>query len=142
MINHIMVSFTVIIILLLLTDFPQKFSSYFNNSLLCKPEFSSATKNFLFLLKNKQTKNNNHSLASDWWEYTKSHFKENAKIFSKNSIAQEIVTISWQNLTFLLKTQKTTTLQQVTGGETPNLVLKKMLQLFLKTPILKKILKF
>ena len=33
---------------------------------------------------------------------------------------------------FLLETQKTTTLQQVTGGKTLNLVLKKMLELFLK----------
>ena len=57
--------------------------------LLCKPEFSSATKTF-----------------------------------------------------FLLKTQKTTTLQQVTGGNTPNIVLKRMLRYFLKTPPLKKILQF
>ena len=28
-----------------------KYSWYFNNSLLCKPEVSSATKSFLFLLK-------------------------------------------------------------------------------------------
>ena len=33
---------------------------------------------------------------------------------------------------FLLKTQNTTTLQQVTGGKMLNLVLKKMLELFLK----------
>ena len=33
---------------------------------------------------------------------------------------------------FLLETQKTTTLQQVTGEKTLNLVLKKMLELFLK----------
>ena len=59
-----------------------------NNSLLCKPEFSSATK------------------------------------------------------TFLLKTQKTTTLQQVAGGNTPNIVLKRMLRYFLKTPPFKKILQF
>ena len=31
--------------------------------------------------------------ASDWWEYTKSCFKENAKIFSKNSTTQENITI-------------------------------------------------
>ena len=52
--------------------------------LLCKPEFSSATKTF-----------------------------------------------------FLLKTQKTTTLQQVTGGNTPNIALERMLRYFLKTPQLK-----
>ena len=33
---------------------------------------------------------------------------------------------------FLLKTQNTTTLQQVTGGKALNLVFKKMLELFLK----------
>ena len=35
----------------------------------------------------------NLSSASDWWEYTKSCFKENAKIFSKNSTTQENITI-------------------------------------------------
>ena len=38
---------------------------------------------------------------------------------------------------FLLKTQKTTTLQQVTGGNTTNIVFKRMLRYFLKTPPLK-----
>ena len=33
---------------------------------------------------------------------------------------------------FFLETQKTTTLQQLTGGKTLNLVLKTMLELFLK----------
>ena len=55
-----------------------KDSWYFNNSLLRTPEFSSATKTFLFLL---QTQKNNLSSASDWWKYNKSCFKENAKIF-------------------------------------------------------------
>ena len=36
----------------------------------------------------------------------------------------------------------TTSLQQVTGGNTPNLVLKGMLRYFLKIPPLKKILQF
>ena len=45
-------------------------------------------------------------------------------------------------LFFLLKTQKATTFQQVTGGKIPNLVLKKMLELFLKIQPLKKILEF
>ena len=40
------------------------------------------------------------------------------------------------------KIQKQITLQQVTGRETPNLVLKKMLELFLKILPLKKILTF
>ena len=116
--------------LFLLTDSPQKLKL----EKLCNPEFSSATKTFLFLLKKQK---NNHSSANDWWEYTKSHFKENAKIFSNNSTTQENIAISRQNLLFLLKTEKTATLQQVTGGETPNLVLKKMLELILKIPTLK-----
>ena len=36
---------------------------------------------------------NNLSSASDWWEYTKSCFKENGKIFSKNSTTQENIPI-------------------------------------------------
>ena len=48
-----------------------------------------------------------------------SHFKENFKV-----------------------SQKRTTLQQVTGGKIPNLVLNRMLKLFLKIPLLKKILEF
>ena len=71
-----------------------------------------------------------------------SRFKENGKILSKNSTIQENITISRQNLLFLLKTQKTTTLQQVTGGKIPNPVLERMLEHSLKIPPLKKILKF
>ena len=67
----------------------EKVSWYFNNSFLCKPEFSSATMTFLFLIK---------------------------------------------------KTKKTSTLQQVTGENTPNFVLIRMLRYFLKSPPLKKIL--
>ena len=36
----------------------------------------------------------------------------------------------------------TTSLQQVTGGNTPNLALKRMLRYFLKIPPIKKILQF
>ena len=83
-INHIMISFTDHYTAIFTDRFPSKTkigkdSQYFNNS-LCKPEFSSTSKTFLFLL----------------------------------------------------ETQKTTTLQQVTGGKTLNLVLKKMLERFLK----------
>ena len=60
-------------------------------------------------------------------------FKENAKILSKTSTTQKNITISRQNLLFLLKThKKTTTLQQVVGEKIPNLFLKRMLELFLK----------
>ena len=71
-----------------------------------------------------------------------SRFKEKSKILSKNSTTQKNITISRQNLLLLLKTQKTTTLKQVTGGKIPNLVLKRMLDPFLKIPPLKKILEF
>ena len=53
----------------------------FNNSPLCKPEFSLTT-DFCFFIKNTK---HNHSLASDWWENTKSSFKEDARTFSENS---------------------------------------------------------
>ena len=61
-------------------------------------------------------------------------FKENAKILSKDSTTQE----NRQNLLFLLKTKKTTTLQQVTRGIIPNIVLKRMIELFLKILLIKK----
>ena len=85
-----------------------------NNSLLCKPKFSSAAKTSFFI---KDTKNN-HSSASDWWEYTKYRFKENAKVLSKNSTAQENITISRKNLLFLLKTQKATSSARAWWGNT------------------------
>ena len=52
-INHIMVSFTNHYNAISIDRLPSKTkigkdSWYFNNSLLCKPEFSSATTNFLF----------------------------------------------------------------------------------------------
>ena len=55
-INHIMVSFTDHYNAIFIDRFPSKTkigkdSWYFNNSLLCKPEFSLTTKTFLFLLK-------------------------------------------------------------------------------------------
>ena len=57
------------------------FSWYFNNSLLCKPDFSSATKNLLSLLK---TQKSNHSSASNRSKDTKSCFKEDGRTFSTN----------------------------------------------------------
>ena len=53
-----------------------------------------------FLKKNKNKKTKNQYSASDWWEYTKSCFTENLKIFSKTSTTQENIAISRQN--FLL----------------------------------------
>ena len=68
-------------------------------------------------------------------------FKENSKILSKNFTTQ-IKYYNFKEFAFLLKTHKTTTLQQVTGGKIPNLVLKKMLERFLKIQPPKKILEF
>ena len=120
--------------------------------LLCKPEFSSTTKTSFFI-KNKK---NNHFSESDWWEYIKYCFTENAKILSKKSTTQDLVLKRMLELFltvpplkkilqfqericfFFLKTQKQP-LQQVSDGETANLVLKRMLELFLKVPPLKKL---
>ena len=85
-----------------------------------KPEFSSTTRASFFI---KNTKNN-HSRESDWWEYTKYCFKENAKILSKKSTSQDLdlkrmlelflavpplkenIKISRKNLLFFLKKTK------------------------------------
>ena len=93
-IKLIMISFTDHYNAIPIDRFPSKTkigkdSWYFNNSLLCKPEFSSATKN-----------------------------------------------------SFLFETHKKTTLQEATGGNTANLVLKRMPKYFLKTQPLKKIVEF
>ena len=92
-INHIMVSFTDHYNAISIDRLPSKSkigkdSLFFNNCLLCKAKFSSATKTF----------------------------------------------------PFLLKTQKTTTFQKMTDGNTPILALKIMVRYFLKIPALKKIL--
>ena len=126
--------------------------------LSCKPEFSSATKTSVFI---KNTKNN-HSLTSDWWEYKKYCFKENAKIFSRNSTTQDLVLKRMLELfltflplkkilqfqesilcIFFLNTKNTKNkkqpLEHMPAAETANLVLKRMLELFLKVPPLKKL---
>ena len=83
---HIMVSFTDHYNAIFIDRFPSKTkigkdSWYFNNSPLCKPEFSLTT-DFSFFIKNTK---HNHSSASDWWENTKSSFKEDARTFSEKS---------------------------------------------------------
>ena len=52
------------------------------------------------------------------------------------------VLLSYNEFAFLWKTHKKTTLKRVTGGNKPNLVLKRMQQIFLKISPLKKILEF
>ena len=109
---------------------------YFNNSLLCKLNFSSAANTF-FINKDKKaiilqqvTGGNTPNLVlKRILRYFP--FKKTKKILQFQDI------ISRQKL----KTHKTTTLQQVTGGEPPNLVLNKMLNLFLKIPPLFKNIK-
>ena len=80
-----MVSFTNHYNAIFIDRFPSKMkvgkdSWYFNNSPLYKPEFSLAT-DFSFIIKNTK---HNHSSASDWWENTKSSFKEDARTFFEN----------------------------------------------------------
>ena len=58
------------------------------------------------------------------------------KIHEINSFMYARVT-KLQRLLFLLKTQKTTTLQQVACGNKTNIVLKRMLRYIPKTPPLK-----
>ena len=97
---------------------------------LCFPQLQR----LLFLYQNHKKA---HYSASDWWEHTIYHFKENTKIPSKNSTTQANITISRKNCFFYQKHKKQP-LQQVPGKETPNLVLKGMLERFLKVSPLKK----
>ena len=88
--------------LFLLTDSPQKLKleKIHGTSIILfyvSPSSPQLQRLFFFVIKNTE---NNHSSASDWWKYTKSHFKENAMILSKNSTIQENITISRQNLLF------------------------------------------
>ena len=77
-----------------------KVSWYFNNSFFLWVRVLLSYKNFSFSIKFKteftfllKAHKNDHSLASDWWEITKSSFKENARAFSKNSTTQENIKI-------------------------------------------------
>ena len=95
--------------LFLLTDSSQKLKlQMFHGTLIILFYVSPSSpqlQGLLFFIKKKQ-KNNNHSSPSGWWEYTKSRFKENTNIFSKNSTSQENITIWRQNLLFLIKNTK------------------------------------
>ena len=73
---------------------------------------------------------------------SKTKIENSWRIHKNNSLLCNHSSPQLQRLPFLLETQKTTSLQQVTGGNSPNIVLKRMLRYFLKTPPLKKILKF
>ena len=85
-INHIMVFFTDHYNAIFIDRFPSKIKIgkdlwYFNNSPLCKHEFSLTT-DFSFFIKNTK---HNHPSASDWRENTKSSFEEDSRTFSENS---------------------------------------------------------
>ena len=72
----------IIVMLFLLADSPQKVKlEKFHGTLIIlfyvNPRSPQLQRLFFFIKKQK----NNHSSASDWWKYTKSRFKENAKIF-------------------------------------------------------------
>ena len=106
-INHIMVSSTDDYNAISIDRLPSKkkigeYSWFFSKSLLYKLDFSSAAKTFLFLLK---TQKNNHSSGSDWWKYTKSWLKKNAKIFSVKSTTQGNINNFKTEWAFLLKIQ-------------------------------------
>ena len=66
----------------------------------------------------------------------------NVKILSKNSTTQGKYYNFKTEFAFFIKNTKNPTLQQVTGEKIPNLVLKRMQELFLEIPPLKKILEF
>ena len=73
---------------------------------------------------------------------SKTKIENSWRIHKNNSLLCNHSSPQLQRLPFLLETQKTTSLQQVTGGNSPNIVLKRMLRYFLKTPPLNKILEF
>ena len=99
-----------------------------SNSLLCKAEFSSATKTFF--IKNPT---NNHSSASDWWEYTNIVLKRMQRHFLKTPPLKKLFQFQ-ERICFFKKQHKKQPLQQMSGGGKPDLVLKRMLELFLKVP--------
>ena len=99
----------IIIILFLLTDFPRK---------LKLEKFHGA-----FII---------HFYVSQSSPPLQSSFKENAKIFAKNSTPQENITTSRQDLLFFIKSphKKKNTLVQATCGKIPDLVLKLVFIIF------------
>ena len=74
--------------LFLLTDSPQKLKLEKNSGTLIIISYVSFSlgvllnfKGFCFFVSNRK---NNHSSVSDWWENTKSRFKEDTRFFSGN----------------------------------------------------------
>ena len=64
------------------------------------------------------------------------------KIHENNSLLCKTEFSSATKTSFFIKNTQKNIVQQVTGGNTPNIVLKRMVIYFLKTPPLNKILQF
>ena len=65
------------------------------------------------------------------------------RYFNNSLLCESAFSSATKTFPFLLKThKKATTLQQVTGGNIPNIVLKRIQRYFLTIPPLKKILQF
>ena len=73
---------------------------------------------------------------------SKSKIGEDSGCVKNSHLCEREFSSATKTFVFLLKTQKTTILQQVTGENTPNLVLKTMLRYFLKIRPFEKILQF
>ena len=84
-------TFQLTITLFLLINFPQKLNLGKTHDILCKPDFSSATKDWISLPKNQ---NKNCSWASDCWEYTKSFLRKKMLGHFPLSTTQEKIKIS------------------------------------------------
>ena len=94
-INHIMVSFTNYYNANSIHRLPsktkiEKYSWYFNNTLLCKSEVNSATKTFIFLLKTKKNKHScSGSPATVRFSYLFQCHKYNLSISNVNYLNKE-----------------------------------------------------
>ena len=118
---------------------------------LCKPVFLSY-KDFFFIKTQKTTilqqvtggNTTNIILKRMLWYFSKlqhsrSTFKENARTFSNISTTQENIAISRKYIMLLFLKHKKQPLEHMPDAETANLVLKRMLELFLKVLPLKKL---
>ena len=75
--------------------------------------------------------------------YSKTKIRKDSRYFNNSLLCESRFSSATKTFPFLLKTQKKpATLQQVTGRNTPNLVLKRILRYLLTISPLKKILQF
>ena len=99
----------------LLTVSPQKLRLETNHGALLilfyvSPSSPQLARLFFLLLK---TQKSNYSSTGDWWEYIKSCFKKNVKIFSKNSTTQENIATSILKEDCKTYTKKKTSIQKL-----------------------------